>query len=149
MKCETTDFMFPMLADVFYPVVEQGAYGNVSKTWSLDRTVAGNFVTEGKGSNKEEVRTAQSVSYDTNLAGRVRSDLRMSSTGQPNAITNVVISNIRDSSGNEVYVETAGPRAGKSTIFEVATQKPFIGPFGSTDHYAIILRRSENQAVDI
>jgi hypothetical protein len=149
MKCETTDFTFPMLADVFYPVVEQGAYGNVSKTWSLDRTIAGSFVTEEKGSNKEEVRTTQSVSYDTNLSGRVRSDLRLSITGQPNAITNVVVSNIRDSSGNEVYVETAGPRAGKSTIFEVATQKPFVGPFGSVDHYSIILRRSENQAVDI
>lgn len=149
MKCETTDFRFPMLADVYYPVVEQGAYGNVSRSWSLDRTIAGNFTTEGKGSNKEEVLTTQAVSYDIVLAGRVRSDVRLSLSGQPNAITNVVISNIRDSSGNPIYLETSGPRAGKSTIFEVATQKPFIGAFGSTEHYSLILRRSENQAVEI
>ena len=149
MLCETTDFRFPMLADIYYPVVEQGAYGNVSRSWSLDRTVAGNFTTEGKGSNKEEVNTAQSVSYDILLSGRVRSDIRLSASNQPNAITNVVVSNIRDASGNEVYLETSGPRAGKSTIFEVATQKPFVGPFGSIEHYSLILRRSENQAVEI
>ena len=40
MICEATDFMFPMQADIFYPLVEQGAYGNVKKTWVQDRTVA-------------------------------------------------------------------------------------------------------------
>ena len=33
MQCEGKDFMFPMQVDVFYPTVEQGAYGNVKKQW--------------------------------------------------------------------------------------------------------------------
>jgi hypothetical protein len=147
MKCETTDFKFPMLADIYYPVVEQGAYGNVSKMWNLDRTVAASFLSASK--DKEEVITTQPVSYDTILSGRTRSDVRVSSTGQSNAITNVIVTNIRDSSGREVYLETSGPRAGKSTIFEIAAQVPFFGPFSSIEYQSLVLRRSENQAVDV
>lgn len=146
MICETTDFRFPMKADIFYPMIEQGAYGNVSKMWVMDRTIAGNFVHEG---NKEEVLVASPVSYDTVLSGRTRSDVRISSLKTPNAITNVIITNIRDKNNNEIYVETSGPRSGKSTIFEVATQKPFIGALGSTEYYSLALRRSENQAADV
>ena len=29
--CESTSVIFPMLADVFYPSVEQAIYGNVKK----------------------------------------------------------------------------------------------------------------------
>lgn len=149
MICETTDFKFPMLADIYYSVVEQGAYGNVAKVWSKDRTVACNFTTENKGSNKEEVLTTQAVSYDTILSGRVRSDIRISSNGEQNAITNIFVTNIRDASGNEIYLETAGPRAGTSTVFEVASQKPFVGPFGSVEYQSLILRRSENQGLEV
>ena len=59
------------------------------------------------------------------------------------------MSNIRDSSGNAIHLETSGPRAGKSTIFEIATQEPFVGPFGGIEYYKLVLRRSENQAADI
>ncbi|NBO79311.1 MAG: hypothetical protein EBV27_06760 [Actinobacteria bacterium] len=52
--CETPDFAFPMLADVYHPIVEQGAYGNVKKTWVLDRTIACSFNAAGTAF-KEEV----------------------------------------------------------------------------------------------
>jgi hypothetical protein len=73
----------------------------------------------------------------------------MSSLEAKNSITNVVVTNLRDKNCNEIYLETSGPRAGKSTIFEIATQDPFVGPFGSTEYYKLIIRRSENQAVDV
>ena len=40
IACEPTDFLYPLLADVFYPIIDQGAYGNVQKKWVLDRTIA-------------------------------------------------------------------------------------------------------------
>jgi hypothetical protein len=41
MACgDKTDFAFPMEADIFYPIVEQGALGNVKKTWIIDKSVA-------------------------------------------------------------------------------------------------------------
>ena len=54
MICEEPDFIFPMLADVYYPIVDQGAYGNVKKTWILDKTIACSFAPAGSGF-KEEV----------------------------------------------------------------------------------------------
>lgn len=148
MICEKTTFVFPSLADVYYPIIEQGAYGNVEKTWMIDRSVAGNFITAGSRI-KEEVEPNISVTQNMILISRVKSDLRKSSDGSLNAITNVVITNIRDSQSNEIYVETAGPRAGKSTIFEIATLEPQVGPFGSIEYYNVVLRRSENQAVNV
>jgi hypothetical protein len=89
------------------------------------------------------------VTQDVLLVGRVRGDLRFSSREDGNSIINVIITNIRDSNCNPIYLETAGPRAGRSTIFEVATQEPFVGPFGSVEYYKVVLRRSENQASDL
>jgi len=148
MICEQPDFTFPMLADVYHPVVEQGIYGNVEKTWILDRTIACSFAPAG-GAFKEEVTPNVNITQDKMLIGRVKTDIRMSSLEARNSITNVIITNLRDQNCNEIYLETSGPRAGKSTIFEIATQDPFVGPFGSTEYYKLIIRRSENQAVDV
>ncbi len=146
--CETTDFIYPLLADVYYPVVEQMAYGNVSKQWILDKTVACSF-SSGGAANKEEVKPNVNITKEVILVGRTRKDIRFSKQGNRNAITNVIITNIRDAAGNQIYLETSGPRAGKSTIFEIASQDPTLGPFGSVEYYKLVIRRSENQAVDV
>lgn len=146
--CETTDFMFPMQADVYHPIVDQGAYGNITRNWILDRTIACSFNAAGTAW-KEEVQPNINITQDKVLIGRVKTDIRMSSLEARNSINNVIITNIRDQNGNEIYLETAGPRAGKSTIFEIATQDPYSGPFGNVEFYKLIIRRSENQAVDV
>lgn len=146
--CETTDFAFPMLADVYHPIVEQGIYGEVKKTWVLDRTIACNFNAAGSAFN-EEVKPNINIVQEKLLIGRVKTDIRMSSIEARNSITNVIITNIRDKNGNHIYTETSGPRDRKSTIFEIATQDPFAGPFGNVEYYKLIIRRSENQAVDV
>lgn len=148
MICETTDFMFPMLADVYHPIVEQGTYGNVSKRWVLDRTIACSLNPGGPGA-KEEITPNIDLTQNSLLTGRVRTDLRISSKDNPNAITNVIVTNIRDASGNPIHMETAGVRKNKSTIFEIATQQPFVGPFGNVEYFKVILRRSDNQAADV
>ena len=148
MECDANDFMFPMQAEVFYPAVEQSAYGNVIKTWRLDRKFACSFNTAGTAF-KEEVNPRVDITQDSLLIGRARQDIRISSLLQPNALTNIVVSNIVNSAGEEIYIETAGPRQGKSTIFEIATIQPFSGPFGSVEYYKIVLRRSENQGTTV
>jgi hypothetical protein len=148
MICEATDFMFPMQADIFYPIVEQGAYGNVKKTWIADRTVACNFSHAGSAT-KEEVTPNVNITQESLLIGRTKTDLRISSLDAQNSVTNVVISNIKDRNCNPVYVETSGPRVGKGTIFEIASIQPFLGPFGNVEYYNVVIRRSENQAVDL
>lgn len=146
--CETPDFVFPMQADVFYPIVEQGTYGNLKKQWILDRTIVCNLTPAGSAFG-EEVKPKVNIVQEGLLMGRTKTDIRISTQESNNSITNVIITNIRDRSGNPIHLETSGPRAGKSTIFEVATNEPYVGPFGSVEHYNLVLRRSENQAVDL
>ncbi len=149
MACgDKTDFMFPMEADVYHPIVEQGALGNVKKTWVLDRTIACSLAPAGTAF-KEEVVPNINITQDKMLIGRVKDDIRISDRDSNNSITNVIVTNIRDKNCNPIYLETSGPRSGKSTIFEVATNDPFIGPFGNVEYFKVILRRSENQGADV
>lgn len=148
VHCEIPDFIFPLCADIFYPIVEQGVYGNVKKQWIHDSTLVCSLAAPSSGL-KEEVMPNVQIKQEVTISGRFKSDIRVSSKDANNAITNVIVSNIKDKFGNVVYLETAGPRAGKSTIFELATLEPFIGPFGKVDYYRVVLKRSENQAVEI
>jgi hypothetical protein len=140
--------MFPMQVDVFYPIVDQGAYGNIKKQWILDKVIACHFTTAGLKA-KEEIVPNVNITQDTLIKGRVKTDIRISNLDDQNSLTNVILTNIQDKNCNNIYIETSGIRAGKSTIFEVASQEPFVGPFGNIEHYKLILRRSENQGVDI
>lgn len=148
MLCESTDFIYPLLADVYYPVVEQGAYGNVKKQWILDRSVACNFASFGRA-GKEEVAPNVNITKDNVLLGRVRTDLRFGKGNSRNAVTNVIITNIRTAQDEPIYIETAGPRDGRSTLYEIATTEPIVGPFGGVEYHKVVLRRSENQASDL
>jgi hypothetical protein len=148
MICENTDFQFPMQASIYYPIVEQNAYGNITKDWILDKIIACNFVPSGT-KERENIKTLPNVTEELRLIGRVKTDIRISSEGQKVSPTNVIVSNIIDKNGNQIYTETAGPRSGKSTIFEISTIEPFVGAFGSVEYYNILLKRSENQAVTV
>ena len=147
MICETTDFAFPLLADIYYPIVETGAYGNSKKTWVLDRTISC-FFNPAARANKEDVGSENKIEIDSLIIGRVRNDLAKSSN-ESYAITNIIVANIRDRAGNSIYNESAGVRKGNPTIFEVATLSPIVGPFGTTEYFKVFLRRSENQAADL
>ena len=146
-SCEDTDFMYPMKADVYYPIVEQGAYGNVQKTWVFNRTIICNFSKDG--TVDEEVKPNVNITLKKVLMGRTKRDIRFSQENNADAITNVVITNIRTKTDVPLYIETSGVRAGKSTIYEIESQSVIIGPFGEPEYYALAIRRSENQASDI
>jgi hypothetical protein len=146
--CEKTDFTYPLLADVFYPIVEQGAYGNVKKQWILDRTIAVALNPAGR-KYQQQVQPNSNITLDNILIGRTKNDILSSSRESLNAITNVIIANVRDASGKIIYNESAGIRSGKSTIFEISTFLPIVGPFGSTEYYKLVVSRSDNQAADI
>jgi hypothetical protein len=140
--------MFPMLADIYYPVVEQAAYGNLKKQWVLDRTVAC-YLSSGTGKTKEEIITNVKIDKEIVLTGRVKLDLRISTQQERHSMTNILITNVRLPSSKTIYMETSGPRSGQGTIYEVASQEPLVGPTNNVDFYKILLRRSENQAVDV
>jgi hypothetical protein len=148
MLCEVADFTFPLLADVYYPIVTQGDLGEVKKQWLIDKTIACSLSYAGLKA-KEEVTPNVNITHSSVLYGRTKNDIRVSERQEATSITNIVITNIRDSSGNPIYVETAGVRIGKSSIFEIATNEPYVGPFGGIEYYKLVVRRSENQVSTI
>jgi hypothetical protein len=137
-----------MQASVYHPIIEQGQYGAIKKQWVLDRTFACNF-TSGGSAFKEEVKPNVNITQHSILIGRAKSDIRISSLDSKNALTNILITDIKDQEGNLIYMETSGPRSGRGTLFEIATYEPFTGPFGTVESYNIVIRRSENQTGDI
>lgn len=144
--CPQTDFMFPMKADVYYPIITQNDYGQANKDWVYDRTVILNATHVG-GSSDEDIKPEVFLQYENKLIARSKEDLRVSSRSENNSVSNILVTNIRSSNDEIIYKETAGPRNGRGTIYEVATLEPFIGPFGSREYFKIVLRRTENQAV--
>lgn len=145
-NCETPDFIFPMYADIYYPIITQGAYGEVKKEWVFDRTIICNATPVG-GAGEEDIKPAEFLQYENKLVARSKIDLRITSNEAKQAITNILITNIRNTNNEMIYKETSGARSGRGTIYEVATLEPFLGPFNSIEYYKMVWRRSENQSV--
>jgi len=144
--CETTDFVYPMKADIYYPIITQNQYGQPNKEWVFDRTVACNATSVG-GAGTDELKPEVFLQYDGKLVARSKFDLRISSDGTNNAVSNILVTNIRTAADALIYKETAGPRNGRGTIYEIGTIEPFVNPFGSIEYYKMLWRRTENQAV--
>jgi hypothetical protein len=145
-ECEVTDFIYPMKADIYYPIITQNNYGQANKEWVFDRTIICNASTVG-GAGDVELKPEVFLQYDGKLIARSKSDIRVSSNNTDNAITNILITNIRSATDLVVYKETAGPRTGRGTIYEVGTLEPFVGPFGEIEYFKMLWRRTENQTV--
>lgn len=145
-NCETPDFTFPLYADIYYPIITQGAYNEVKKEWVFDRTIICNATPVG-GAGEEDIKPAEFLQYENKLVARSKIDLRITSNQSKQAITNILITNIRNASNETIYKETAGSRSGRGTIYEVATLEPFLGPFNTIEYYKMVWRRSENQSV--
>ena len=148
MNCcdETTDFIYPMLADIYYPMITQGDFGEIRKEWVFDRTISCNATPVG-GAGSEQIKPDMFLQYEDKLVVRSRSDLRITSKQSQEATTNILVANIRFSTGQLIYKETAGPRAGRGTIYEIGTLEPFTGPFNNIEYYKMLWRRTESQAV--
>jgi hypothetical protein len=99
------------------------------------------------GLGKEEVAPAAFLQYENKLIGRVKKDPRISSNESSNAVTNILLANIRNADDELIYKETAGPRSGRGTIYELGTVEPMTGPFGTVEYFKMLLRRTENQTV--
>ena len=145
MICEPNDFVHPMCADIYYAISSQGGFGEIKKEWVLDRTIACNAAPSAR-KNIEELDTKMISQLNNKLNSRSLTDLRVSSLDKSYGITDIVITNVRDIHNNLIYKETSGIRAGKGTIYEIATIQPFVGPFGNIESYQMVWRRTESQA---
>lgn len=140
-----TDLMFPMLADIYYSTASQGAYGEIDTSWTFDRTIPVNFTFAGAKA-KEELAIDVIIMQDSLLLGRSREDLRTASNQETYPLTSIVVTNIRTSDDKVLYFETTTD-TDSPTVYEIATQQPFINFFGQVEYYRSLLRRAENQGI--
>lgn len=144
--CETPNFLYPMKADIFYPLITQNNYGQANKEWIYDRTIILN-ATPFSSMRNENIQPDMFLQLKDKLICRAKSDIRISSNSSANALSNILITNIRDQANNIIYLETAGPRSGRGTIYEVSLVDPFVDGFKKIQYYKFHLRRTESQAV--
>ena len=99
-SCDTTNFMYPMKADIYFPILAQGDYGQPKKDWVYDRTIICNATPVG-GAGTEDIKPESFLQYENKLIARVSSDPRLSSNNSYNAITNILITNIRNANDSD------------------------------------------------
>lgn len=148
MSCNTAGAMYPLTADIYYPVVSQSPFGEVTKVWTKDRTLVCNLSSAGSRF-REQLEPNVDISIEDMLVGRFKEDIRISSDDEGLSLINIAVTDIKDRNGTKIYIETSGEREDLSTIFEVATVSPQVGPFGTVEYYRVILKRSENQGFNV
>jgi hypothetical protein len=146
MSCQDIDFLYPMYADLYLPIIGQSPSGKIQKTWAYDRTITCNATPVG-GAGSEEIKPEVFVQYEGKLIARSKKDIRFDNFEVPIAATNILITNIRNCSGEILYKETSGPRSELGTIYEIGTIEPFVNPFGSVEYYKMLWRKTDNQII--
>jgi hypothetical protein len=146
MNC--TDFKFPMSLDFYYATETQDKYGIEDKNWQWDQTLQG--YAEILGSvDKEALKTGKFNEYEDKLIGRTKVDPRLSINGIYYPITSILVTNIRNTkNGQEYYIEAAGDREGKSTVYEIFAIEPYVNPWNEIEYWKILFNRSDTQALD-
>ena len=151
---ETADYILVIEDVPEQREIEEFISGESGLTSSSEGTITyeltGDFVKYDKSyavTVYEDIKPEAFLQYENKLIARTGNDPRLSSNGSYNAITNILITNIRSANDSVIYKETAGARTGRGTIYEIATVEPFTGPFGNTEYYKMLWRRTENQTV--
>jgi len=83
------------------------------------------------------------------ISGRTGSDPRVNPHGTMYPMTDLLITDIVDEKDSIIYLETAGPRSGLSSVFELAGVLPHVGPFGQVDYFKIVVKRSDDQSMEL
>ena len=144
MFCNT---FLPLKADIYYSTPTQNTFGQVEKTWAFNQTIRC-AMSMSSNYKDQQIQPDQFFWVQDILGGRTLVDPRVDSLGANHAMTDVLVTNIRNDKEVEIYVETAGLRDGLSTVFEVGGVLPHNGPFGEVDYYKMVIKRSDLQELD-
>lgn len=141
------DILFSMKMDIYYSTTSQDKFNKEIKEWSLDKTVIGYAEILG-AVEIDGLKTDQFFQYKDKLIGRTKEDPRISVDGIMHPITDIIITNIRDSkNGTEFYIESSGVRSGQSTIYELFSVEPYVNPWNTIEYYKILFNRSDIQEI--
>ena len=81
------------------------------------------------------------------INAQITEDIRIDSLGEMHALTDILVTNIVAGCGGVVYKETAGERAGDTTVYELIGYMPHVDLFNNIDYVKIVLSRTDEQAI--
>jgi hypothetical protein len=147
------DILFPMTADLYYAETIQTEYGNVLKNWNRDRQISCSIISElsQRGFAGEVKTKGTDLIYDSNAFLRTKEDIRKKANGKYYPITDIAITNIKDPSGNYVWIngQNLNNSAGAvKTKYEVKTIVPTFDYNHNLRHFRIFLSKSQVQRWD-
>jgi hypothetical protein len=143
--------LFPMTADLYYSENEQNDLGEMTKTWTKDRTINCSAITALSDKTlSPELKPSEFLTLSNNLYLRTDADVRIELPDQQDEsptihpLTEILITNILDSNGNNSYPDVLG-----TTKFEVVTVVPSFNEFQSKNYFRVYVQRSQNQNVEL
>ena len=138
------DLYYPMTADIYYSTTSQNDFGEMIKTWNRDRSVICSAIKENPDSRIPKfLETNKNLEYDITINFRTNEDISLSADLTVYKPNDIVISNIKDSSGNLVWKESYET----ATVFEIYSIEPMFDMFMNTAGYRIYLTRSDSQDI--
>jgi hypothetical protein len=126
---------------VYYSTQTQDlVYGTIERSWTLDRVERGRVLQK----NSQMYSVAEQNTWNDTLTGQTEEDLRIDSQGNLHAPSEVLVTFL-----SPHYIDTAGPRKGLPTTYELRASSPVEGPFGEVLHFDIQLVRSIDQNIEL
>jgi hypothetical protein len=137
------DIFYPMSAEIFYAETKQDDFGTMKRTWVFDRVVPCSAISamSDKTLNSELKSTSSFFQYNSDIAFRTSEDLQRKKGKTYFPITEILITNIKDSNGQYVWTEWEDVR----TQYEVQSFVPSYNSFHAVHFYRGYLTRSTKQ----
>ena len=135
---------YPLVLDVYYSTTTQNEFGELVRVWTRDRSVPCR-VASNTNYKDQNVFPEQRMRIMDQINAQITEDIRVDSLGEMHSLTDIMVSNIRSNCRGQVYIESAGERAGESTLYEVIGYLPHVDLFNNLDYVKIVLNRSDEQ----
>ena len=136
------NLFYPMTADIYYATQTQNDFGEITKTWDRDRSVKCSAIKENPNSRTPNfVNPSTNLEYDIVINFRTNEDIQISSDDESYRVTDILITNIKDSNGNFVWKEDRD----NATVFEIRAIEPMLDISSNVMGYRIHCVRTENQ----
>lgn len=137
---------YPLQMDIYYSTTIQNDLGEIEHVWSYDRAVQCR-VASNTNYKDQNIFPEQRMRVLDQINAQVVEDIRCDSLGEMHSLTDILITNIRACPVGSVYKETAGERAGDSTVYEVIGYMPHVDLFNNVDYVKVVLGRADEQAI--
>lgn len=138
------DLFYPMTADIYYATQEQNDFGEITSTWNRDRSVRCSAIKENPNSRTPTfISPTTNLEYDIVINFRTNEDIQISSDNEDYKVTNILITNIKDSSGNVIWKEDRE----NPTVFEIRAIEPMMDVSSNIMGYRIHCVRRETQVL--